>query len=450
MWIYINFWDYFLAALFVCLLYFIVKKISLKYYLNDPFLKKKLIQGFWAKMFGAIAYAVFIQYYYGGGDSFRYFGYGNVMYDAIVKDISNIKFLFLPSDFFLNYCESLLEINEFSPANAILKSEANTMVIRLSCLLDFICFKRFLLVSLIFSILSYIGIWQMFKLFYKIFYHYKKEISFSFLFLPSFCFWGSGILKETICLMALGLLIKFSYDLIFLKKYKLSSIIIAFLMIFLIYFTKSYILASFIIALVFWIISFYIKKIKNNFFKGVLIFLIFGFTVFSLSFISIDTEAQKEEILNNVEFYSNTYRDIAEESGSLAYTNMEIDPSVSGIIKGTPKVLLTIFFRPYIWEARSIILFISMIESCFFLIMFFKGLFRGNFFGFFKKIFISPPLVFCLVLSLSMGLIVGFTTFNFGSIIRYKIPCMPFFCLMLLIINSSYKSKGINNHSFNN
>lgn len=441
MWYYIDITSYLICPFYILLFYFFAKRFARKHYSHDPFFSKKFIQGFWVKIAAAIAYALFIQYYYGGGDSFRYFGYSNVMRDAISKDPSNLRFLFSSGEEFYNYCQSLSEINEFNPANNILTSDANLMTVRLSCFLSFFSFKKFLIVSLFFSMLSYIGIWKMYMLFSAIYSEYKKQIAFSFLFLPSFCFWGSGILKETVSLMALGILITQCHKFFFQRKFSIRVLVLIFATCYLIYIVKSYILASFILAFACWLIAVRFKKIKSTFVRLTVILFLVAIAAISSTFITFDAQAQEEEVLKNVEFFSNTYRASAEEGSAAAYTNVQIDPSVSGIIKGIPEVIMTIFFRPYIWEAKSMILFISMIESCFFLILTLMVLFKGKIFGFLGFIFKNPVMIFCLVISLVLGLIVGFTTFNFGTIIRYKIPCMPFFCMMLLIANRYYNNK---------
>jgi len=46
----------------------------------------------------------------------------------------------------------------------------------------------------------------------------------------------------------------------------------------------------------------------------------------------------------------------------------------------------------------------------------------------------QPILLFSLIFSLLMAALVGFVSFNFGTLIRYKTPFEPFFYTMLVII----------------
>ena len=50
-------------------------------------------------------------------------------------------------------------------------------------------------------------------------------------------------------------------------------------------------------------------------------------------------------------------------------------------------------------------------------------------------------MVMCLLFALSFAFVVGISTYNFGSLSRYKIPCTPFYMLFILIL--LFKDKKI-------
>jgi hypothetical protein len=52
----------------------------------------------------------------------------------------------------------------------------------------------------------------------------------------------------------------------------------------------------------------------------------------------------------------------------------------------------------------------------------------------------SPSLIFCLTFALIFAFAVGVSTFNFGTLSRYKIPLVPYYCLALGIIYYGWKS----------
>jgi thioredoxin len=48
----------------------------------------------------------------------------------------------------------------------------------------------------------------------------------------------------------------------------------------------------------------------------------------------------------------------------------------------------------------------------------------------------APDVVFLLVFSLTFAFAVGVSTFNFGTLVRYKIPLLPYFLIALGLIGS--------------
>ncbi|HRA12632.1 MAG TPA: hypothetical protein PKX31_13225, partial [Chitinophagaceae bacterium] len=49
---------------------------------------------------------------------------------------------------------------------------------------------------------------------------------------------------------------------------------------------------------------------------------------------------------------------------------------------------------------------------------------------------------FCLVFTLIFAFAVGISSYNFGTLSRYKIPCLPFYAVALIVI--FYKNKRPN------
>jgi ABC-type sulfate transport system permease component len=62
---------------------------------------------------------------------------------------------------------------------------------------------------------------------------------------------------------------------------------------------------------------------------------------------------------------------------------------------------------------------------------------------FFTSIFKDPMVVFCFWYSILFAVFVGTTTLNFGTLVRYKIPCIPFYLIaLILILEKSRKKKS--------
>jgi hypothetical protein len=100
-----------------------------------------------------------------------------------------------------------------------------------------------------------------------------------------------------------------------------------------------------------------------------------------------------------------------------------------------PNGIAAALFRPFLWEANSITAILSSLESLFFLYLTIFYMYKKGIKGFFRDIFKHPVLVMCLMFSLVFAAAVGSTALNFGSLSRYKIPALPFYLGMLLILH---------------
>jgi hypothetical protein len=86
------------------------------------------------------------------------------------------------------------------------------------------------------------------------------------------------------------------------------------------------------------------------------------------------------------------------------------------------------------------------------IIMFFtlSVLYKTGPVNFVKSILKDPTIMYCILFAMLFALFVGATTANFGTLVRYKIPCMPFYIAALFLIqdrvlkqkNSSTASGG--------
>jgi len=62
-----------------------------------------------------------------------------------------------------------------------------------------------------------------------------------------------------------------------------------------------------------------------------------------------------------------------------------------------------------------------------------------------KTAFDNSLVVFSLVFSIMFAFMVGLTTANFGALVRYKIPLIPFFLSALFIIISRFNKQRAKN-----
>ena len=136
-----------------------------------------------------------------------------------------------------------------------------------------------------------------------------------------------------------------------------------------------------------------------------------------------------------------TYQSGDEGSG---YDLGEFDPSIFGMLVKFPQAVVVTLFRPFPWEAKKVIVLLSALEALMFVYFTFKAFQKRGIPKTLGLIFKDPNLLFCITFSLIFAFAVGISTYNFGALSRYKIPCLPFFgAFLLIVINYHKTTKGL-------
>jgi hypothetical protein len=99
-----------------------------------------------------------------------------------------------------------------------------------------------------------------------------------------------------------------------------------------------------------------------------------------------------------------------------------------------PAAIVATLFRPFLWESRNISTLLTSFESLAMMLFTLFTIFKVGIFGFIRGLFKNPLSLYCFFFSIAFALFVGATTLNFGTLIRYKIPAMPFYVISLLVV----------------
>jgi len=106
--------------------------------------------------------------------------------------------------------------------------------------------------------------------------------------------------------------------------------------------------------------------------------------------------------------------------------------------KFIPAVWVTLY-RPHLWEVNSLVMLLSALEAFVLLLFTIYVLYKVGLLMSLRRITSNPFLIFCFVFSIFFAFAVGLTTYNFGSLVRYKIPLYPYFVSALFILLSYSK-----------
>lgn len=413
----------------IYLFVFILIGIWVRPHLANRNTKKYFIPALILRFGGAIALGLIYQFHYGGGDTFNYWTHGSQwIWKAFLEDPA------IAVELIFN--ENIHTISNFEYAQKILFffDPDSYFVIRIAGIFDILSLGTYSTNSLFFAGFSFIAAWMLFSTLSKHYPKNTKALSFAILFFPSIVFWGSGLLKDSITLSALFLLVNALFQILTQKKYKFFNFLIIVFSCWLLYNIKPYILFCTIPALATWLYSAQIKKIGSAVLKAVIapfligIFGLFGFiattqATLDNSHYSLDNIAERAWITAyDIRFYT------GKNAGS-GYTLGEQDGSWQGMLALAPAAVNVSFFRPYLWEVQNPLMLLMALESLIILLLFFRFVWTRKV----KYLLNDPFLIFCLCFSLVFAFAVGVSTYNFGTLMRYRIPLLSFFLIPILI-----------------
>lgn len=422
--------DFIVTPLLLIILF--VAAFIVRSFVTDPVTRRYFYPALAVKIIGALALGFLYQFYYSGGDTFNYHTFGSrIIWEAFTDDFSKgLRLLF-------NTPGHDPDLYSYHSRILFYHDPQSFFVVRMAAFFDLFTFSTYSATAVLFALFSFVGTWALFLTFYQEFPSLHRWIATATLFIPSVFFWGSGILKDTITLGALGLL-TFAIHRLFIQKKVTARVLLVFgLNIYLIYHVKQYILLCYLPAALFWVYSKYFFAIRSLVLKAILVplFVLVSLASIYVGLTRLSQDGSKYSLQNLARTARITAYDIRYYSGRDAgsgYSLGELDGSFASMLKLAPSGVNVSLFRPYLWEVRNPLMLLSALESAFFLaftlFLFLRGPLR------FFKAFSSPHVVFCFVFSITFAFGVGVSTFNFGTLTRYKIPLLPFYLLGLVLI----------------
>lgn len=395
------------------------------------------IPGLLVKLAGGTAVCLIYVGYYGGGDTLNYYNDNTCIANLFLKDPSSFF------DFMLGPKPELWWRFDSDTGFPIYFSDPHAIiVVKLTWLLGLITFKSFIGQTLLLAWISYWPIWRMYQMFIYEFPKLTKQFAFAILFIPSVFFWGSGLLKDTITFASVCLYTS-SFSLILTRGKDLfkNSLLILVSSLLLIY-IKPYIFFAMLPGSILWFAGVWISKLGNQLIRSlttpiiVFISLISGYLMLRQMSVFLGEYALEnilaKAVVTNLDLKNERYKGSSFDIG-------DFDATISGVLYKVPAAINASLFRPYIWESNNIAMTFSGIENLILLVVTVYILLLLRIYNLFRLMFRHRILFFTLFFSLFFSFAVGLTTSNFGSLVRYKIPAIPFFVISLFIIFNTYK-----------
>lgn len=253
------------------------------------------------------------------------------------------------------------------------------------------------------------------------------------LLLPSVTFWGAALAKETVVLIGLGPLALSAHALTSRGSPLLRAglLLIGLLAGGLIWLVKPYIVVGFVTAGMVW---WYTRLLKGRSRPVSRVQLVLG------GILAVAAVAVVGQVLPNYSAEA-----IAEQASHLQTVGEMVDGGSnyqigsigarSGIGQAAfvPIALAYALFRPFIFESRNPLMLLNSLETTWVTYLVVMNLSKGRFSGLISAARESPIAAFSLAFVFVVGIGVGLTTTNLGTLTRYRMPMMPFYAVFLVV-----------------
>lgn len=430
----LGIWDVILGVIYLAVIIFFARRARNKNYPEGHPLRQYYLPGLYVKLVGALFIALVYQFYYGGkGDTYDYFFHAKVINSSINESFGTWFELITHGSadrdpYLYKYISQMYWYNDPS----------TYLVAIIAAILGLFNGTHYVPIALLFALISYSGIWAMYKTFVNLYPKLYRQLAIPFLFIPSTFVWGSAIFKDTISMFGLGWMVYTTFRIFINKDFSIKNFVMLIISFFLVGIIKVYILLAFLPALMVWLLLTYSHRIKllpvrifvNIFFIGL---TVWGFFFFSEMF---SKQLSRYSLDSLVSTSATTRGWISYASGDegSAYDLGEITPTLQGMLVKFPAAVTVTLYRPFIWEAKKVLMFFSALESLVFAYFTILVFIRRKFVDVVKSVFSDPTIIFCLIYTLIFAFAVGISSYNFGALSRYKIPCLPFFGALLVLL----------------
>ena len=296
----------------------------------------------------------------------------------------------------------------------------NRLIIRANMLISLFSLKAYGVHAVVFSFLGFLGLFWIFRFFYRQLPERKWLIFLAVFGFPSIVFWSSGILKESLLLFFIGLILNCGGFALKGRK-PLIRFFMVLLGFFLLFQTRA-IAALILIPLSLAYIWNYLKPQRLR----VLPYFIMLFIGLSI--------ASESDSITGINFYDLlvekrlAFEQVAEENDAGSYLiSSSFTAEPWSIISSVPGALVNVLFRPLPWEAGNMLMWAAVLENILLMLLLVLLVIYPS-----PKLKNSNLLWFALLFALGNLILVGLTVPVLGAISRYRITGLVFLLMAFI------------------
>lgn len=438
----ISILDFILPPLFLVILLVyagIVKNKHMRINPSYAYFQKAII----IKVIGGICFGLVYVFYYGGGDTLNYFQTAGCIENLLFHDLDTFNSFFFTkhtedvSGYFFNQ-HTGYPIFRINDSAAIFTSKFYVPIIMISG-------NSYLAASIVAAYVSFTGLWRMYLVFTEEFPKLRRELFIAIFAIPSVFFWGSGIMKDSIIISAIGWYVYAFYWFFIRKKRKTRLLLFLLISSFLMISVKPYVLFALLPGSIIWLSNQYAMRFTSKALRRIFtpILLVIGLSVAFIVLQQLDDMLGLYKIDSVAERASIVSKDLKMDYyGGKSFNIGDYDPSLAGMMSVAHKAIFAALFRPSILDVQNVMMLLSALENTYILLLTIVLMWRLRIRGFIKYVQSHPLLLFSVMFSLFFAFSVGISISNFGSLVRLRIPALPFFVSALFIIKYYYQENN--------
>lgn len=410
---------YFLNALILVGLMMWLRKQSWAGTLQPYFMPALLL-----KLLCGIILGLIYHHYYGEGDTLTYYKASLKLTDHALNNPGAYARLIFFNEFESEQFRSTIPFSShpgFSNSFFMLKCVS---------LLNLLTGSSYYLNTLYFSIFSFWGMAKLTAVLARVYPAAKNAAILAFLFFPTVIFWSSGLLKDAVMMGTMCWTVAFILQLGHGQKVRLLEIVLLPFMLYLFIRVKIFFSAALLLFLGSYLLVKLLIKIKPalqnvwvqlGIYVGIL--LIAG--VAAMQLVSV---YRPDFIMEQLVYSYEGMRALSSHVAHIEYPNLQ--PEFWSLLIHSPEAFLNTVFRPLIGESFALLYLLAGLENLLLMALFVLALVSAiskKHRSLFSLFYLA--LLFFIVVA---AIIIGISTPNFGTLIRYRIIFLPFLVYMLL------------------
>lgn len=414
---------YLLFILYLVLFSWLVTRIS--FFTKTGLSKPQLVIIFLLKVIAGIFYG-WMGHFYGGlaqmADTWNYHQAGLLEYQLLGDN---------PKEYFTNLFIDPYH-NEgaatfFSSKDSYWNDLKYNVFIKILSLFDIFSFGYYYVNVIFYTFISLFGPIAFYRVLTDVFPDKKNIILFSTFLVPSFLYWSSGLHKEGLIFLGIGLIIFHIYFGNKEKKWSIKRGLGVLLGLLILFLLRNFVLAVILPALFAWLLANRWSKYGLACFAAVYLFSCVAFFTFRYIDPRLDFPVA-------VVSKQNAFIQLA---GNSSIPIEELKPTVWSFVTNTPQAIALSSLRPYPSDVKHLLSLAAAVETQLILLQFLLFIFFRRK----EKTGSKNVLYFCVFFSMTLLLSIGFSVNNLGAIVRYRSVTLPLL-VGIMAVQTNWKTIG--------